>query len=147
MTQVRFSRVLFSSLSGKWRTPLEIFLNLNKEFHFNLDPCKPAIYKSLDLIKKNGLMEDWPMGSRAFLNPKYSQTERWVGKVWVEMCEGRCDLAVFLVPARTDTDWFQFIVKKVKDPIRCINKRVRFGNAKTGAPFPSIIIILRAEHN
>ncbi len=35
----RFNRVHFSSLSGEWETPDELFLPLNEEFHFTLDVC------------------------------------------------------------------------------------------------------------
>ena len=33
------SKALFSSKTDEWSTPQNIFEELNKEFHFNLDPC------------------------------------------------------------------------------------------------------------
>ena len=33
------SRTLFASNSDEWNTPQEIFDELDKEFHFDLDPC------------------------------------------------------------------------------------------------------------
>ena len=32
-------KVLFSSANEVWATPQEFFDELDKEFHFNLDPC------------------------------------------------------------------------------------------------------------
>lgn len=163
----KFNKVLFSSISGKWRTPHDLFLELDKEFKFNLDPCNPPISKDFFPLK-NGLTQDWPGGNtshttfdfpdnwdeadyitkysdkcRAFLNPDYKKIDRWIEKAWVEICEGRCEIAVFLVPNRSDTDWFHFAIKRTRDPIRCIKRRLRFSGHKNGAPFPSIILILR----
>ena len=33
------NRTLFSSQSENWSTPLALFTELDKRFHFNLDPC------------------------------------------------------------------------------------------------------------
>ena len=33
------TEVMFSSKSDEWETPQELFDELNKEFHFTLDPC------------------------------------------------------------------------------------------------------------
>ena len=33
------SRAVFTSNSDEWATPRELFEELDREFHFNLDPC------------------------------------------------------------------------------------------------------------
>lgn len=33
------TEVLFSRQSDEWATPQELFDELDREFHFNLDPC------------------------------------------------------------------------------------------------------------
>lgn len=33
------TEVMFSSKSDEWETPQELYDELNKEFHFTLDPC------------------------------------------------------------------------------------------------------------
>lgn len=49
-----------------------------------------------------------------------------------------------LIPARTDTRWFHdYIYGKAE--IRFIKGRLKFGNAKQSAPFPSMIVIFRAS--
>ena len=49
-------------------------------------------------------------------------------------------LIVMLLPARTDTRWFhEFIYKKAK--IRFVRGRLKFGDGKNSAPFPSMVVI------
>ena len=35
----KINKGLFTSNSGEWETPQELFDELDEEFHFNLDPC------------------------------------------------------------------------------------------------------------
>jgi site-specific DNA-methyltransferase (adenine-specific) len=46
---------------------------------------------------------------------------------------------VCLVPARTDTRWWHSFA--IHGRIRFLRGRVRFGESKTGAPFPSAVVI------
>jgi site-specific DNA-methyltransferase (adenine-specific) len=47
-----------------------------------------------------------------------------------------------LIPARTDTTYFhQYIYNKSE--IRFIKGRLKFGDSKNSAPFPSMIVIYR----
>lgn len=49
-----------------------------------------------------------------------------------------------LLPARTDTRWFhEYIYNKAE--IRFIKGRLKFGNSKNSAPFPSMVIIFQRE--
>lgn len=49
-------------------------------------------------------------------------------------------IVVCLLPARTDTRWWKDYVLNASE-LRFITGRIRFGDAKTGAPFPSVIAI------
>lgn len=49
-----------------------------------------------------------------------------------------------LIPARTDTSYFQDYIYN-RSEIRFISGRVKFGDGKSGAPFPSMIVIFRGE--
>ena len=137
------NKALFTSESDEWATPQEIFDELDREFDFNLDPCanetnaKCARYFS---DADDGLAQKWG-GSRVFCNPPYSQISQWVEKAYREsMSEGT--LVVLLIPARTDTKYFHdFILHRSE--IRFIKGRLKFGNAKNTAPFPSMIVIFR----
>nr|DAE27482.1 MAG TPA: DNA N-6-adenine-methyltransferase [virus sp. ct1Uu26] len=47
-----------------------------------------------------------------------------------------------LLPARTDTRRFHDLIYK-KSEIRFIKGRLRFGDEKNSAPFPSMVVIFR----
>lgn len=132
------NKTMFSSLTDLWATPQDFFNKLNEEFHFTLDPCANDENHKCDKYyteKENGLIQDWT-NEIVFCNPPYG---REIGK-WVAKCaESKC-LSVMLIPARTDTRWFhQYIYNKSE--IRFIKGRLKFGNSKNSAPFPSMVVI------
>lgn len=52
-------------------------------------------------------------------------------------------IVVCLIPSRTDTKyWHDYIFKYAYD-IRFIRGRLKFGDVKTPAPFPSAIIVFK----
>ena len=75
-------------------------------------------------------------GRRVYCNPPYGPGIRH----FLE-CGLFADIAVFLIPARTDVKWFHEIVLPYAKEIRFIKGRLKFGNAKNSAPFPSMIVI------
>lgn len=135
--------VLFSSASDIWATPQDLFDELNKEFGFNLDPCAlpdNAKCEKYFTPEINGLSQCWG-GHVVFCNPPYGrQIYDWVKKCYEESRKPGTTV-VMLIPARTDTRYFhEFIYHKAKE-IRFIKGRLKFGNAKNAAPFPSMIVI------
>ena len=45
-----------------------------------------------------------------------------------------------LLPARTDTKWFHdFVLGKAE--IRFVKGRLKFGDSKNSAPFPSMVVV------
>ena len=139
------SSALFSSRSEEWATPQALFDQLNAEFHFTLDPCarqdnaKCARFFTKD---QDGLRQKW--GGAVFVNPPYGRKiGLWVEKAFLES-QTNADVVVMLIPARTDTGYFhEFIYGKGE--IRFIRGRVRFGDGKNSAPFPSMIVVFRKE--
>jgi len=126
--------VLYSSQSVHWPTPKALLEQLDREFHFDFDPCP------LGEPEKDGsapLFTSWA-GKRVFCNPPYN---RGIAKFLERACEAT--VAVFLLPARTDTKWFHHIVLPNAQEIRFIEGRLRFGEAKNSAPFPSLLAIFR----
>src|SRR5208337_1071156 len=79
-------------------------------------------------------------GKRIFCNPPYGPAIR---KFLDRALEAK--LAVYLLPARTDTRWFHEIVLPQATEIRFLKGRLRFGNAINNAPFPSMIVIFRQQ--
>lgn len=125
------NRVLFSSATPHWSTPAAVYGALNAEFSFDLDPCPLGG----DRGGLSPLWCDW-RGKRVFINPPYGPSIRdWLGRA----AEAR--VAVYLLPARTDTAWFHDLVLPLAREIRFIRGRLKFGGAKHGAPFPSMIVV------
>ena len=53
-------------------------------------------------------------------------------------------LVVMLIPARTDTRWFHDYIYQ-KHEVRFIRGRLKFGDSKNPAPFPSMVVVFRSE--
>ena len=123
--------VHFSSASQEWATPTDVYAALDAEFNFTFDPC--PLGGTVDGTAP--LFVPW-FGERVFCNPPYGPGLRPFLNRAVE-----ADLAVFLVPARTDTRWFHDIVLPHAKEIRFVRGRLKFGGAKNTAPFPSMILI------
>ena len=134
---------LFTSNTSEWETPQEFFDELNNEFCFTLDPCSTD--ENAKCVKhytkeQNGLLQDW-RGETVFCNPPYGrEMQKWIKKCYEHYIRG--GTAVMLIPARTDTKAFHdYIYGKAE--IRFIRGRLRFGNSKNSAPFPSMIVIYK----
>ena len=138
------SKALFSSNSDNWSTPQDVYEALDNEFNFNLDPCADANNHKCELFftqKDDGLSKNWG-GYRVFCNPPYSNIAAWVKKAYSEATKPDT-LVVLLIPARTDTKYFQEYIYH-RSEIRFIKGRLKFGESKNSAPFPSMIVIFRA---
>lgn len=133
--------VMFSSATDEWATPQDFFDQLNQEFHFTLDPC--ATHESAKCARyfteeDNGLAQDWAR-EVVFMNPPYGRVlGQWVKKAFEESIKGAT--VVCLLPARTDTKWFHDYIYN-RSEIRFIKGRLKFGDSKNSAPFPSMVVI------
>ncbi|MFZ7905771.1 DNA N-6-adenine-methyltransferase [Staphylococcus hominis] len=134
--------VHYSSKSNEWATPQNLFDELNDEFNFTLDPCatdENAKCSKYFTIEDDGLSKDWA-NDVVFMNPPYGrEIKQWIKKAYEESLNGAT--VVCLIPARTDTTyWHDFIFDKAND-IRFLRGRLKFGNSKNSAPFPSAIVV------
>ena len=134
--------VHYSSKSNEWATPQNLFDELNDEFNFTLDPCatdENAKCSKHFTIEDDGLSKDWS-NDVVFMNPPYGrEIKKWIKKAYEESLNGAT--VVCLIPARTDTTyWHDFIFDKAYD-IRFLRGRLKFGNSKNSAPFPSAIVV------
>ena len=136
---------LLSSESSIWETPQDFFNILDKEFGFSIDVC--ALPENANCARyytpaDDGLSMAWE--GICWMNPPYGrQIGRWVEKAYHEAKYRRATV-VCLLPARTDTQWFQDFCLKSKD-IRFIRGRLKFGGAKNSAPFPSVVVVFSHE--
>jgi site-specific DNA-methyltransferase (adenine-specific) len=130
------NRVMFSAASTHWATPGEVYGSLDREFHFDFDPC-PLRNDTGPLPVVDGLVVSW-RDKRVFCNPPYGPgVGRWIAK------GKEARLAVYLLPARTDTAWFHDLVLPLADEIRFLRGRLKFGDAVNVAPFPSMVVIYK----
>ena len=129
-----------SSNTDEWATPQDLFDKLDATFHFTLDPCatsENAKCAKFYTKEQNGLEQDWG-GAVIWCNPPYG---REIGK-WIQKCAKHRGVAVMLIPARTDTRWWHSYIDKNPDAhVYFIKGRLKFGNAKNCAPFPSALVI------
>jgi hypothetical protein len=129
--------VHFSSQRLDWQTPDEVYKKLDKEFHFNFDPCPTN-------PKFNGLEVDWKRSN--FVNPPYGrEIGKWLRKWYLEWLWNK-RTSVFLIPSRTDTLWWHDYVMKASE-IRFIKGRFKFKGAINSAPFPSCIAIFKNQED
>jgi phage N-6-adenine-methyltransferase len=133
-------KVHFMSQDFSWQTPRAVYDELDKEFHFNFDPCPVGFHKK-PIFGDNGLTIEW--GTSTFCNPPYGRTiGDWIAKGYAESLNGKT--VVLLIPSRTDTKWWHEYCMKAKE-IRYIRGRLKFGRAKYNAPFPSAIVIFQGS--
>ncbi len=127
--------VLFSSASEEWATPADVYASLDAEFHFDFDPCPLGGTED----GTAPLFVEWRK-KRVYCNPPYGPGIRPFLERALE-----ADVAVFLIPARTDTRWMHEIVLPYAKEIRFIKGRLKFGGAENSAPFPSMIVIFERD--
>ena len=129
--------LFFSSLKQDGKTPIDLYEKLDKEFHFDFDPCPP----NADF---NGLEIDWKKSN--FVNPPFNQQKLWIKKAYEESLKNngkwslKNKICVLLLPARTDTKIFHEIILPNAKEIRFIKGRLKFQQYKNSAPFPSMIV-------
>ncbi len=136
---------LFLSVSAEHNTPPAVWAAAVACLgRVDLDPCSPGpglcpvVSDSYYTIQDNGLAQPWV--GRVYLNPPYGrQIGAWVNKLVDSYRAGTVIAAVALLPARTDTQWWQLL----RDfPVCLIKGRLKFGDAANSAPFPSAIFYL-----
>ena len=141
---------LFSSKTDLHATPQDFFDKLNAEFSFKLDVCAtPDNAKCSNFFTKenDGLSQNWcdlghphPEDPVVWMNPPYGrEIIRWMKKAHESAQDGAT--VVCLVPARTDTKWWHEYA--APHEVRFIRGRLKFGDAKNSAPFPSAVVVMR----
>ena len=131
--------VHFSSKTDMWATPVWFFEYYNNIFRFDLDVCASAENAKCEIFyteEDDGLSQEW--GGNCWMNPPYGrEIIHWMRKAYESSLSGAT--VVCLVPARTDTKWWHEYA--MKGDIEFIRGRLKFGDAKNSAPFPSAVVI------
>ena len=141
---------MFTSNTDLWTTPQDFFEKLDTEFNFDLDVCASHDNAKCELYftkENDGLAQNWKEWGKTFwMNPPYGrEIGKWVEKAYETSLDS--STVVCLLPARTDTKWWHEYC--MKGEIRFVKGRLKFGNSKNSAPFPSAVVIFgeRAEIN
>ena len=132
----------FKSDIQTWETPQGFFNKLDNLFGFTLDACassdnaKVANYYT---IEQNALAQDWQ--GVVWCNPPYGREQvKFIQKAYDESVK-HGSIIVCLIPARPDTKVWQGLIFDKANQICFIKGRLKFGNSKDAAPFPSAIIV------
>ena len=99
------------------------------------------MYKILHRSRRR-LTKDWT-GHTAFVNPPYGRgIDQWIQKAYESAESDANTKVVMLIPARTDTKyWHDYVMKA--EYIYFIKGRLKFGDSKNCAPFPSAVVVFR----
>tara|TARA_E500000081_G_C6109974_1_gene342163 strand:- start:378 stop:890 length:513 start_codon:yes stop_codon:yes gene_type:complete len=144
--------VMYSSKNPNWETPDEVLEIVQSYRPIRLDPCTTAENPTSALEwhtpENDGLSQDWEMekGGLIYINPPYGRAiSKWVGKAVEESVRRPYTQAIgaeiiMLLPARTDTSYWQYGIFESANAICFVRGRIKFKGAKSGAPFPSAFV-------
>lgn len=134
--------VHYSSQTDEWATPQDLFDALDREFGFDLDVCALTSSAKCDRYftpETDGLAQEWT--GTCWMNPPYGRDiGLWVAKAHLTAAVDGATV-VCLVPARVDTGWWWENCRYGE--VRFLRGRLRFGDADSGAPFPSAVVVFR----
>jgi phage N-6-adenine-methyltransferase len=133
------NELMFSSKTELLATPQKFFDAISILYGpFDIDVCADASNAKCHVYfdkAADGLAQTWT--GKCWMNPPYG---RDIGKCMKKASESDATV-VCLVPARTDTKWWHDYA--MKGEITFIKGRLKFGDAKNSAPFPSALIVFR----
>ncbi|PZU13694.1 DNA N-6-adenine-methyltransferase [Qipengyuania sp. YIM B01966] len=131
-------------------TPPKFLEAIHEAFgEIDLDPCghilSPVKAKRCFLLSEgdNGLTDKWS-GRFAFVNPPFSQQQKWLRRAHEQWTAGHIETVVCLVPTRTDSEWFQEVLSKVAK-VYLLKGRLRFADPRgqeQATPFSVMLVIL-----
>lgn len=136
---------LFTSNTDLWATPQAFFNKYNDIYHFTLDVCatpENAKCERYFTKEEDGLKQEWT--GVCWMNPPYGrEISKWVKKAYESSLKGAT--VVCLLPARVDTSWFHDYIFPYAS-VEFIRGRLKFGDAKNSAPFPSAVVIFGLDN-
>tara|TARA_R100000742_G_C4197658_1_gene27746 strand:- start:41 stop:556 length:516 start_codon:yes stop_codon:yes gene_type:complete len=141
-------QVLTSTTGNKtdcWNTPASFVKDVIDFFEvIDLDPCcddinQPNVPANKYFTKdSDGLSQPW-LAESVFMNHPYSNSKEWVPYAASQYETGFAKEMILLIKLDVSTKWWNSISKY---PWIAVNTRLKFGNAKSAAPFQSAIIYL-----
>jgi phage N-6-adenine-methyltransferase len=144
-------KVYHTSNKDDWGTPPDFYYKLCLQLQASggkipdVDVCATEDNTKAPLFitpEMDALTTDWDIlgpGTVCFMNPPYSRVKEFCAKA-VEQAETRNCIVIGLVAARPDTDWWWDWALEAKRII-FLHGRIKFIGAKSGAPFPSAVLV------
>lgn len=129
-----------------WNTPRELVNDVLEFFNqdLDLDPCSNSLEHPNVPAKKiytedlNGLAHNW-MANSVFMNHPYSESKLWIPYAVSQYESGNAKELILLIKLDISTRWWNTISSY---PWLAVNKRLKFGDGKSAAPFQSAIVYL-----
>lgn len=139
----KFNDGMRSSETPEHYTPDKIIDRVVALFgEIDLDPCSNAGIPNIPALNHytqtdDGFAHEWP--GKVYLNPPYGAViGDWINRLIHQYDMEITTEAIALLPARTDTDWFEPLFNY---PICFVHGRLKFkGNEDNSAPFPSVVV-------
>lgn len=136
------NKSMFTSKTDMWETPQDFFDKLDAIFQFETDVCaidNNAKCKNYYSPAIDGLKQKWT--GICWMNPPYGRDiNKWIRKAYRSAKKNGATV-VCLVPARVDTRWWHDYC--LKEEVYFIKGRLKFGNSRNNAPFPSAVVVFR----
>jgi hypothetical protein len=136
--------------SSSWMTPRYIVDGVIEIMdEIDIDPCSNSLSspnvpaKIVYTEKEDGLTKPW--NGRIYMNPPYGgEIRKWAKKWYHEYKEGRMDMGIALVAARTDTRWWKYF-NDTASAACFVSGRIKFissNGLSSGSPtFPSVLVL------
>lgn len=122
------------SRNQSWATPREFFDDLDQEYGFTLDGAADTNNSLLPRsVTSADIFVSWA-GERVFCNPPWSHIPPFI-----ELA-ATADLAVLLVPARTNCRWFHRALELGAVP-RFFKPKIKFVGAKHTSPVDCVLLV------
>jgi len=117
----------FSSATGLWDTGKDLIAKLAPVFPWDLDVCASAPNVCANYYNEQTDAFTQPWRGLCWMNPPYGrQIGKWITKASKVPADG--GTIVCLLPARTDTQWWQPIIPKKASYVVFIKGRLKFGS-------------------
>jgi len=118
----------------RWATPPEFFERLLAEYRFTLDGASDGANSLLPrTFTADDLFIDWE-GERVFCNPPWSRIPPFI-----ELA-GTAELAVLLVPARTNCRWFHRALELGAE-VKFFKPKLKFVGAQHVSPVDCVLLV------
>lgn len=123
------------AIKDLWGTPKHIANYFISRYDLNVDVAADKYNAKCALFlteQDDGLTRPWALYGNVWCNPPFSAIRPWVNKAIEESKQG-CRI-VMLLPANTDTHWFNYAIESGAYCYLITPGRIRFMNALTGRP-------------